>query len=612
MLEQEKFRVHIETGHENIDAWGVKDQTLMSVLANAKIDLAAPCGGKCLCGKCKVKILDGVVSEVGEGERKFLSPKELADSIRLACAVKISGNISVEIDKASSGAKIITEYKDFTAELQPAIYKTVVSLDKPTIDDQRDHLQRIKDSLELPQIEIGIDLLRKLPKILGNNDAVITVVYDKNEMIHIERGDTSRYFYGVAVDIGTTTVVAYLVDLHQGVVVDNVSELNVQKSFGGDVISRINYTIENSDGLSQLNERIIGQLNEMIARLAEKNHIDMDNMYNVSVVGNTTMLHLLLGLDPSEIAVSPFIPVVTGRMIFKSGELGLTINNHCTVSVLPGISAYVGADIVAGMISSGMLESDKPSLLIDIGTNGEVALGSRNRILCCSTAAGPAFEGANIRSGIGGVSGAINAVVIKEGNLNYTTISDDSPIGICGSGIIDAVAMLLESGVVDETGRLLNEEEIDSQIGVELSNRLIEVEDQPAFVIAYNRQGEPIVITQKDVREVQLAKAAIAAGINVLVKKMNIRFEDVEKVYLAGGFGSFMNKKNAIKIGLIPKVLEQKLEVIGNAAGTGAMIGLISDNSFRSTDFIKDKAAYVELSASPEFQEEYIDCMCFE
>ena len=588
---------------------------LMEVLQKNKVYIEAPCGGKSICGKCKIKIESGSLSELTSQENKFLSDKEKKEGYRLACCTQIMGDIVASLDDSSDTAQIVSQGLDYSTELNPSLFKKYLTLALPSVEDQRDDLTRIEDGLNKHEISIPLQLLQKLPSFLRDNDYKVTAVYDQNTILALEPGDTENKQYGIAVDIGTTTVVCYFVDLTTGKQLDVVSRLNAQKSYGGDVISRIAYATDNVDGLKRLQKEITGQLEDMIKSLAKKNKIDLINIYNITVAANTTMLHLLAGLNPEHIAAAPFTPVATGQMIYLASELGIDINPACRVFMLPSISGYVGADIVAGILSTGMDQREDLSLLIDIGTNGEMVLGNNKGLISCSTAAGPAFEGANIRNGVGGVAGAINTIHLEDGDIQYTTILNMPPIGICGSGIVDGLAVLLDAGIVDETGRILSPDELDLEAGSKLADRLIEIDNMPAFVIAKGeetRSGEPIVITQKDVREIQLAKAAIAAGTRVLIQKMGIAMEDINCLYLAGGFGSYIDKRNAVRIGLLPKELENKIVAVGNAAGTGALLSLLSRELLNRCNNIKTMAKYVELSTTPEFQDEYVNCMYFE
>lgn len=614
MLKGNKCRINLLYGEAQKELQCDQGSILMDVLNKNNIYIDAPCGGNCLCGKCKVKVIGENVSLPAQEELKLITQKEKNEGYRLACTVQILGDVEIILEDNRDSAQIMSGGIDRTVSVSPAIRKKVVVLDKPAIQDQRDDLQRLLDALDLECRQIPLKILQKLPDLIRDHNCTVTVVYNDKEIISVEGGDTSHLCYGVAVDIGTTTVVTYLVDLNSGKQVDVISELNSQKSFGGDVISRISHTLQQVDGLRQLQEKIVSQINCMIQGIANKNKIDVEHIYSIVLVGNTTMMHLFSGVPPKNIAASPFTPAFTQNMVYHAKDLGLKINDTCLVYLLCCISGYVGADIVAAISASGMMEKDELSLLIDIGTNGEIVLGNKDHITCCSTAAGPAFEGAHIRNGVGGIAGAINTVKLENNQIKYTTISNGNPLGICGSGIVDIVSMLIETGIVDETGRIVDEDEVESELGRALIKNVIELDGMPAFVIAQDtetKNGEPIVITQKDIREVQLAKAAIAAGINTLIKTMGKKVEDISNIYLAGGFGSYIDKKSAVRIGLLPGELENKITVLGNAAGMGAVMALLSEQYYFYSDEIKRLATYVELSTTPEFQDEYVNCMYF-
>jgi uncharacterized 2Fe-2S/4Fe-4S cluster protein (DUF4445 family) len=611
---QYTVRILSDEGHKDVTCYG--GSSLMDIFRQNNIYIEAPCGGKGICGKCKVRVRNGEVSDMTHLESQFLSHKEKQDGYRLACMTGILGDTEVVMENYLEGAQIMSTGIEYSVDISPQIAKKYIELDVPSVDDQRDDLKRLADALKTEAPEAGIFLIRRLPQVLRDSDFKVTVAYDGNKILDVDKGDTSDKIYGVAIDIGTTTVVCYLMNLITGAQVDVISGLNVQRTYGDDVISRIQYTMENIDGLSRLRQGIGNQISELIHGLARKNHIPIDDIYNVVIAGNTIMSHLLLGITPGHIAAAPFTPVATKAQIYNARDLDLSLGQASRVFVLPHISGYVGSDIVAGILASGMDRSEDVSLMIDIGTNGEIVLGNKDRMVCCSTAAGPAFEGANIRNGMGGISGAINTITLDGEKLRYTTIGDKAPLGICGSGIVDVVAMLLDLGIVDETGRLLDEREIESEVGSKLACRLRKVEDGlSAFTIVdegSSGTGGSIVITQKDIREVQLAKAAIAAGIKVLVSKIGREMDEIANLYLAGGFGSYIDKRNAIRIGLIPPELQHRIIALGNAAGTGAMLSLLSLAEYERTNTIKAKAEYVELSSTPEFQNEYVDSMYFE
>jgi uncharacterized 2Fe-2S/4Fe-4S cluster protein (DUF4445 family) len=334
----------------------------------------------------------------------------------------------------------------------------------------------------------------------------------------------------------------------------------------------------------------------------------------MSVAGNTTMMHLFTGLPPQHIAAAPFIPVALEPFRVPARDLGLDIAPSGWVYLVPGISAYIGADITAAALACNMAWEEPLSLLIDIGTNGEIMLGNKNGLLSCSTAAGPAFEGATIRDGVGGIAGAVNTVFLHSDSLKYTTIRDEAPVGICGSGIVDTISSLLYAGIIDETGRIAEADEVKDDKGKKLLSRLTTHNDAAAFLLVEAEKtahGDSILLTQRDIREVQNAKASIGAGITTLIKEMGKTADDVERVFLAGGFGSYIDKHHAIHIGLIPEVLENRIKVVGNAAGSGAIMSLLSREKDQECGEIVGKTRYIELSSSQAFMEDYIDNMTF-
>ncbi|MDF2678644.1 MAG: putative metal binding protein, partial [Bacillota bacterium] len=381
-----------------------------------------------------------------------------------------------------------------------------------------------------------------------------------------------------------------------------------QRNYGADVISRINYSSENEEGLNILKNTIISQLNLMIESLCNKSNVKTENIYDVCFVGNTTMIHFLLGLSCENIAMSPYIPVTNSSMVIEAKELGLITNG--IVSVVSGISAYVGSDITAGIITCGMLDKEKYSLLLDIGTNGEMALGNKEEVVTCSTAAGPAFEGANIKHGMAGITGAICKINLSNEKI-YETIGNEKPVGICGSGVLDCVAQMLKYNIIDETGRVIDLD--DEELNEKFKNNLTEIDGIKQFIIAQKcgKQNQ-ITFSQKDVREVQLAKSAISAGIQILLKEKNLKYEDIDTLYMGGGFGNYMDIESATLIGMIPKELKDKVKNIGNSAGSGAKAYLLSRNLREKSEDVVVKTRYIELSSNQDFQDFFIEGMMFE
>jgi uncharacterized 2Fe-2S/4Fe-4S cluster protein (DUF4445 family) len=413
--------------------------------------------------------------------------------------------------------------------------------------------------------------------------------------------------YGIAVDLGTTTVAVYLLDLETGEDIDIISFLNPQQVYGADVLTRINYTLQQKKGLMQLNCKIIESINTAIKELCKRNSLHSDNIYEMTVVGNTTMLYLFLGLPCNKLAQAPYSPVYTCGTKIAPNDLDIKINRIGRLIVLPGISAFAGADTLAAVGACGMHEDSDINLLIDIGTNGEIVLGNKDRMISCSTAAGPAFEGGRITCGIGGVSGAIDHVNFRWDKL-YTTINNQDPVGICGSGVLDVIAELLRYGIIDKSGRMKKKNEMRSLLSSQLLDRLIENEGQPAFLLDKDTR---IIVTQKDVREFQLAKGAIYAGISILLKQLKIGPSDIGKVYLAGGFGNYLDLTNAFAVKLIQAEFHDLIVPIGNAAGSGARIAIASKGFYQSLKKAKEQIEYLELSLVPEFQADYIKALDF-
>lgn len=608
-----QYTVRIHEKERVMETKADEGTNLLDFLRDNKVLLETPCGGKGTCGKCAVRAA-GLGIAMDESEKSLLGLEKSGKGYRLSCRNRITSDLDIYLDEsADTKASITTAGKKRDILRNPIIKKQYVELAVPTLDDQLPDFERLA-AASGKQLEItDFTLLQDIAGLLRSSEFKVTIVSMGEKLMAVEKGDTTKSLFGTAFDIGTTTVAAYLYDLNTGDCKAVSSMLNPQKRFGADVIARISYTMHSEEKRKEMQDLIVGCINDLISQLTLKAGITHDDIYAAVFTGNTTMLHLLMGIEASNMAVAPFIPSTTKLQFFDSKALGLAINKHGTGVAFPCVSAYVGGDTVAAILSSGMYEEEDISLLVDIGTNGEIVLGGKEWLLSCSTAAGPAFEGANIRNGVGGVTGAIDTV--GEGpEFKFTTIGNAAPIGICGSGIVDAIARLLDAGMIDETGRLADEEEA-KQPGRDMNDRIMTVDGVREFVInkkdESNGMEKRIVITQKDIRELQNAKAAIAAGIETLIRISGREADMVKKVYLAGGFGSSINISSAIKIGLFPRSLENKIEAIGNASGAGAAEGLLSLEMLGFTEKLKEKVKYIELSASADFTEKYIDNMFF-
>ncbi|MFO7612380.1 MAG: ASKHA domain-containing protein [Clostridia bacterium] len=595
-----RIKLLFENNEYNISATG--KETVLELIQKSDAEIIAPCGGMRKCGKCLVRV-ENTMQEMSREEEKLLGVRNLEAGYRLACFMQPEDGMTVDIPLQSARNKILTSSNLEMDSFWPAVGIKRIKTEIPHLDRQVSDIGNILKNSGMKIDKNNLPLLKELTEAISSsmNSPTLISYYDTIKGIEYKENGS---FYGIAVDIGTTTVAVYLYNLENGEFTGVVSELNDQKQYGADVISRINYASTEKNGLETLNRLIIRQLNELTGKLCSGNGIRKEDIYMATIVGNTTMMHLLMGLDPVNIGKLPFIPVSTEMHDFPAAELGLEINKFGHALCLPSVSAYIGADIIAGLLACRLHERDEISLLVDIGTNGEMVLGSVDRMVSCSTAAGPAFEGANIRFGTGGISGAIDSVSISEGKLVFTTIDDVEPVGICGSGIVDAVAVMLDNDIIDETGRFYDEDEIKS--GNILGGRIFVFEGLKAFKLT-----EYICITQKDIREIQNAKAALAAGISTLIKKYHINSTDVAKIYLAGGFGNYINVDSAMRIGLLPNLPKDKVIASGNTAGAGASMCLLSQKYIDLAEILKRRVEYVELTTDPGFTNEYIDNMIF-
>ena len=592
---------------------------VLSVLQHSRFTIAAPCGGSGTCGKCLVRVLEGDSGEPSKMEQRLLSAARLADGMRFACRLVPSDGMVIEVPRWHAETRNKATLVTATLENDPLLAKRALNLAPPSIEDQRPDLERVLGASGCATQCLSVRALQALAQDIRRHGFEVTALIengagDYGRLLAVEPGVTAATLWGVAVDIGTTTVAAYLVDLLSARAVDVYSEINRQAEFGADVVTRITYSQKH--GVAPVHQAIVDQVNTMLTTLAERNAVPLTEIYLAAVAGNTTMLHFFSGLDPAAIGVSPFIPVATRALSLPAAELDIQINPYAKVVTLPGISGYVGADVVAAIVASRMRQRTEVSLLIDIGTNGEIVLGNGEWLAACSTAAGPAFEGAQIRFGVGGVDGAINSFAFEPegGQVSLTTINSTPASGICGSGMLDIVAVLLQTGAVDETGRLLRQEELPQSVPSAIRTRCIEFETSPAFLVAeaeQSRDGEAIYLTEHDVRELQLAKAAIAAGIDTLLTDAQVQVSDVATVYLAGGFGSYMNPESALAVGLIPQQVRGRIEVLGNAAGIGTVMSITSRAVSRQCSLISQNVRYIELSSSPSFQNAYIQHMSF-
>ncbi len=597
--------------------------TLITAAANqAGVALEQVCGGRGTCGKCRVRLLAGELSPVTNTEQRHLTADDLAGGYRLACQAAALGDCTVEVAWASADAavSILVEGLQESLAIDPPVRKLALQVPPASLSDQvadYDALLR-----QLPALQDGrswqptVGAVRELPDALRAAGGLLTVVCCGDRVLAVEPEDTSEAVYGLACDIGTTTVVAYLLDLLHGKRVAVASTLNPQTRFGDDVVSRIDVAQKDVAGLEGLRAAIVKAINELLEQTAQEAGIRREQVYAVSVVGNTCMHHLFLGLSPVALGRSPYVPVISGSLQLDAAAVGLCAHPSAQLFVLPNIAGFVGADTVGVLLATRLLQRDGIRLGIDIGTNGEMVLGSRERMLSCSTAAGPAFEGAQLAHGMRAADGAIDRVDVgDDGDLQVHTIGRGKARGVCGSGAVDAIAALRKLGVMDATGRLLSADEVRSQGLERMAERLVAHPQGSAVVLVPKGQtaiGGPIVLTQRDIRQIQLAKGAIRAGVEIMMKELAAKPEDVVEVCLAGAFGNYIRPESALTIGLFPRFPRAPITPVGNAAGAGAQMVLLNRRAWEEAAEIRAQVDYIELSLRQDFQHVFMEAMLFD
>jgi uncharacterized 2Fe-2S/4Fe-4S cluster protein (DUF4445 family) len=610
----DRYRADFRPGGEV--AFVGPDTPVVEAAALAGIELQSPCGGKGRCGQCRVIALsaDGL-SPIDETETAALSADELASGVRLACRARVVGDTVIEVPAGSritDGTILETGLVQQVAA-EPNVRCARLALSPPSLTDQRADLRRVLAEAggDLSVCEADLDLLRELPARLRDADYRPVAVTIGSRLADLRPGDDARPAYGCAVDIGTTTVVAYVADLGTGKVLGTGSAPNPQGAHGADVVSRVEYADQGPDALQMVHSEAVGVVNQVILQACAEAGIVTHDVYEVTVVGNTCMVHLFLGLSPHYIARSPYIPVLDQALRVSAREAGIQINPRGEVYTLPNVAGWVGADTVGVLLSTRLRESAGSTLAIDIGTNGEVMLWSGERLLVCSTAAGPAFEGAQIRHGMRAAVGAIEHVRATDDDLAVQTIAHAPAVGICGSGLLDAVAVLLELHAINSAGLIVDEKGaagLPPKIAARLRG---EGQDRECVLVPREESGldEAVTLTQRDVRQLQLAKGALRAGIEVLLGEAGLQARDLERILLAGAFGSYIERASAVRIGLVPPLPLARITPVGNAAGAGALMALTSRAERAEATRLAEAATHVELSTRPEFQRLFMETM---
>lgn len=580
----------------------VPKKNLLQLLLENDIFVDNPCNGNGSCGKCKVRVLEGNLPQLSQGERKLLKEDEINAGIRLSCFLVPEEDITIEILQKERKHKILTTGYVPEFEFKPAICKKIFEIKMPTLETQ----SPFEDSLceVLGSKKVNWKVLREYEGSYGT----VTGVFNDGELIALETGDTTEFLYGVAIDIGTTTVVAALIDMNTGEELATASRINPQKKFGLDVLTRITYELEHPEGSKEeLQKIIVEAINEMVEELCSGGKVRKESIYEISIAANCTMMHFLLGIDATSIGKSPYAPVFTKAKNISASDIGIEVAKRARVYCLPSVSSYIGADIVAGAYVCELHKAEENILFIDIGTNGEIVLSKGGRLLSCSCAAGPALEGMNISSGMRAAEGAVEDIVITENGIDLKVIGDEDPIGICGSGILAAVKELLRTGIVKNNGAFIKKEQLEES---DYRYEMIQLNgNKREFLL--KSTTEQILITQGDVRQVQLAKGALLSGFYALLKQANLGMNELDKVMIAGQFGAHLPADSLVGTGILPEEVKDKLVYVGNSSKTGAYMALMSVEVKKEIETLAGEMEYMELGASEGYEKLFSRCLIF-
>jgi uncharacterized 2Fe-2S/4Fe-4S cluster protein (DUF4445 family) len=559
------------------------------------VAIDSTCGGHGTCKKCKVKVISGHAPISSVDPRAF-TIEELKNGWRLACRAETREDLTIEVPPLQTRPKAALVGVGRHVILRPAVQKRYVELDEATLTDQASDLERLLAAMDDVEPRVPLDIVRELGGTLRRANWKVTAVLADDVLIDVEEGDTSGSRHAIAFDLGTTTVVATLLDLETGQPKAVRSILNAQQPFGADVISRISAIMMDDGALEMLQRHAHETLQKLTDEVCEEGGIDPTEVYEVVVAGNQTMIQIALGIDPEPLSMAPFTVAARRMPEATAADFGVTVHRRAPAVMFPALGAYVGPDIVAGILATGITLDRRVRLFIDVGTNSEIVLGSSAKTLATAAPAGPAFEAAQIRCGMRAAEGAIEGVKILEGEVELTVIGDVAPVGLCGSGLVDAVAELLGAGILDHSGRFV----------LGSSERLGKIGEENVFYLS-----DDVYLSQRDVRELQFAKASIATGWGILCRDLGVEPAEISQVLLGGSFGSYLSAASAVKIGLVPKLPLVRIVSAGNVAGEGAKIAALSVTERAAANAILEEVEYVELSGRTDFNDLFIDQLSF-
>jgi uncharacterized 2Fe-2S/4Fe-4S cluster protein (DUF4445 family) len=576
------------------------------------IAIDSTCGGHGTCKKCKVRVVSGELPISSVDPRAFTT-QELRDGWRLACRAGARSDLVIEVPPLQTRPKAALVGVGRHVILRPAVVKRHLVLQEATMEDQRPDLQRVLDALDDLEPYGSLELLRELGGVLRKAHFDVTAVVCDQELIAVEPGDTTARRFAIAYDLGTTTVVATLLDLEAGQPLAVRSMLNRQQPFGADVITRISATMMDSGALQALRDRAHETVAELTAEVCAEAEVAPEEVYEITVCGNVTMMQLALGIDPEPLSMAPFVVATHTFPPASAADFGAVVHPRAPAFVFPSLGAYVGGDIVAGMLATGLTRDRRLRLFIDVGTNSEIALGSVDRVVATAAPAGPAFEAAQIRCGMRAAEGAIEGLRIADDGLALDVIGDIEPVGMCGSGLVDAVAELVHIGLLDHSGRFVPDEDAAERFAPDLAKRLTKIGEERVFVLHWRGEdpADAVFLSQRDIRELQFAKASIATGWEILLRELGVGAGDISQVLLAGSFGAYLTPLSAVRIGLVPDLALPRIVSAGNVAGEGAKIAALSLRERAEAASILREVEYVELSGRADFNDLFIDQLAF-
>jgi len=591
--------------------------SLLEAAGQAGIVINSVCGGDGICGRCKMVVKEG---QIHGDATALLSREEVRQGVVLACRSYVAGDVLVEIPEETRALEQVEV--DETAQRframrpgitrkrfakAPLVFKVPLKLEEPTLHNSLADCQRLQREVTkatgIASMQTGLKILQRLPRILRENDFTVTATIGRRrdiaEIMDIEGGDTSGGNYMVVADVGTSTIVVHLVSVVDMTTVDAQACFNSQSVYGREVTARI--IVAERKGAGPLQEAVVKDINRLISILTARNHIGFRDITAAVCSGNTVMMHFLMGLPTGNMRRNPYVATSVEPPPLRAAEVGIRINPRGLLFSVPGISSWVGGDLTAGILATGLHERNEIAMLIDVGTNGEIILGNREWLMACSASTGPALEGASVECGMMAEKGAIEKIYVEDGDLRYKVIGNTAPEGICGSGIIDAVAVLLEQGMVDRSGRLIegNDPRVSDEKG------------QARFLLVSGERGKGknVYITQDDIDNVLTAKAAVFAATKIMLDRLNLSFSDVKKLFLAGGFGSYIDRRHAVDIGLLPDLPISSIQYVGNTSIWGATLAALSCEAYDTLGEIRKKTTYYDLMGSPDYVEQFKQAM---